>query len=539
MIVERRWVSVSLVVVGVAIGVGGVIAVKATNTDISQTVANAMALILFTILGGTVVGLLVTRESGYQQAGLVIQLCGLAAGVGSIRFLAVAAWLREATTMAWLATVHLPTLLLVVPPATVAARRLGRVRLAAIYGLPAAVGVAAVLAGGRRGPGVVAVAAQPRHPLPSTLARALYDVHLGLIIAGAAVVITICIRRAARRRTPLDVQRPSLICMIVWVAVVVTAHIVGLLPAHVLFGVGGGLRDWSTSVLLLMPTLALNGLIGATAYLILVRPRLLRPRGGSLVVATDPIDGLESRLRRWLADPTATLAFADASGAWVDAVGRPVQSTVGPERATTTLTRSGEVIGRIEHAADLVGVAGSLETAAASAALAMEASRQIAIAKSAVVEARQLAARLLRADEVEQGSFAAELDAGPVAALRDLSERIRQGLPLDEASVQLRTITAEVRRLSHGLMPPELVSGGLRAALPDGRGVPSHRLPSAVEVTAYHLARDDRNVSFSIGDGQLAIVLSKPPADVAAIDRVVALGGTLNGTVVTVPIEVG
>jgi DNA-binding NarL/FixJ family response regulator/class 3 adenylate cyclase len=451
----------------------------------------------------------------------------------------VAIWLRETATMVWLATVHLPSLLLLVPPAAAAGRRPARSRLTFMYVVPAVVGAAAVLAGGSRGPGVVAVATNAAHPMPTTLARVLYDVHLGMLLAGAVAVLTACTRRLARRRTMLDLQRPLLICMIVWVIVVVSRQVVGLLPVHVLFGVAGNLRDWSTSVLLLMPALALNALVGATAYLVLVRPRLLRPRDGSLVVATDPVDGLESRLRRWLSDPTARLAFADTSGAWVDNTGRPVQSAVGPERATTTLTRSGEVVGRIEHAADLASVAGSLETAAASAALAIEASRQIAIANSAVLEARQLASRLLRADELEQRAFAAELDSGAVGALRDLGQRVRRGLPLDEASAELRQITAELRRLSHGLMPPELVTGGLRAALPDGRGVPSERLPSVVEVTAYQLAKDDRNASFSIRDGLLVIELSKPPADAAAIDRVVALGGVLNGTVVTMPIEVG
>jgi hypothetical protein len=539
--IRRKWsVNVLPILGGTAIGAGGIVGVKVTGIEISQTVANAIALVLFTLLVGTVSGLFVAQVTGYRAAGWILQVCAMTAGEGAIRFLDVSTWLREASTMVWLATVHLPSLLLFVPPAGVDAAGRSRVRrVGAVYAAPAVVGIVAVLAGGQQGPGVVAVASAATHPVPSALARALYLVHLGLVIVGAAIVLRVCIRRLVRPQALNDLRRPALICMIVWAMVVVAAQVAALLPEHVLFGAAGNLRDWSTSVLLLLPMLAFNALVGATAYLVLVRPRLLRPRDGSLVIATDPVDGLEPRVRRWLGDPTARLAFADGPDNWVDSAGRPMQPEVGAARATTRLRRGGEVIGRIDHAADLIGAESSLETAAASATLAIDASRQIALARSAVVEAQQLAARLLRADELEQRALAAELEAGVVKALRDLGERVRSGLALDEAAELVRDITAEVRRLSHGLMPPELVSGGLRAALPEARNVPAHRLPSAVEVTAYQLAAEDPNASFDVRDESLIIELSSPPRSSAAIDRVAALGGTLSGTVVTVPIEVG
>ena len=69
----------------------------------------------------------------------------------------------------------------------------------------------------------------------------------------------------------------------------------------------------------------------------------------------------------------------------------------------------------------------------------------------------------------------------------------------------------------------------------DRAGTPSRRLPAAVEVTAYLLARDDPAASFVDRGTMLVVQLSAPPTDGDVIDRVSALGGTCAGVTVELP----
>jgi hypothetical protein len=99
----------------------------------------------------------------------------------------------------------------------------------------------------------------------------------------------------------------------------------------------------------------------------------------------------------------------------------------------------------------------------------------------------------------------------------------------------LRAVTAQVRELSHGLLPRGLEDGGLGMALGE-RAAVEGRLPAAVEVTAYLLACDDADATIRIEGDALVVRRSRAPGAEGAA-RTAALGGTIEGTVATIPVN--
>ncbi len=145
----------------------------------------------------------------------------------------------------------------------------------------------------------------------------------------------------------------------------------------------------------------------------------------------------------------------------------------------------------LDHDIALSMAPDTLHTAAALAGLAFDANRLLAVSEGRLAEARRLGERLLGADIAMRAEMEELLDEGPIARLRTLRIDLYFGAPIDSVVESIRQATAEVRELSHGLYPPELIEGGLGAVVGDRRGAPRRRLPAAVEVTAFRLVTDD------------------------------------------------
>ncbi len=102
----------------------------------------------------------------------------------------------------------------------------------------------------------------------------------------------------------------------------------------------------------------------------------------------------------------------------------------------------------------------------------------------------------------------------------------------------IRQATAEVRQLSHGLYPPELIEGGLGAVVGDRRGAPRRRLPPAVEVTAFRLVTDDPTGWFEDHDIQRCGYTSDATRSTRSVlDRIDVLGGTVTDDTVDLPLD--
>ena len=101
----------------------------------------------------------------------------------------------------------------------------------------------------------------------------------------------------------------------------------------------------------------------------------------------------------------------------------------------------------------------------------------------------------------------------------------------------IRQATAEVRELSHGLYPPELIEGGLGAVVGDRRGAPRRRLPAAVEVTAFRLVTDDPAGWFEDQGTVLRVHVRRSTIDRTVLDRIDVLGGTVSHDVVDIPLD--
>jgi hypothetical protein len=171
----------------------------------------------------------------------------------------------------------------------------------------------------------------------------------------------------------------------------------------------------------------------------------------------------------------------------------------------------------------------------------METEGLMAAARRDLEQSRQLAARLLSAADQPRELLRAELLAGPLRELASAGTDLAQGTPLAEVVPRLNEIAAQVRTMSHGVFPPSLTSGGLRAAL-SGAPAPDHRYPPVIEMTAFLAARSDDSaeISDAVLDGEPAVLIRSgvPPTDTVR-DRVAALGGRLEAEerwAITVPI---
>jgi hypothetical protein len=294
-------------------------------------------------------------------------------------------------------------------------------------------------------------------------------------------------------------------------------------------------RPWAAVVAVHLPLIATTAVLVAAGWTIAMQPRSARPTRGSLHAdLVDPLESARADLAAWLGDPALELEFADEHGRWIRSSGPEASSRY--DRASTVVTRSGRPVGLLVHDVALCGAPHALATAAALAGLALDANRYVAVSEARLADTARLSERLLTADAAMRSELQAELAHGPVQRLRSCADAVLSPGPLDDVVAGLRLVTSELRELSHGLYPPELIEGGLRAVLADRRGVPQRPLPEAVQITAYLLAVDDLASWFDDRGTVLRVHRTRPVADPSLLDRIEVLGGTVAGSTIELPV---
>jgi hypothetical protein len=463
---------------------------------------------------------------------------GVGLAVGAARRPALPEWVTVLVDSGWLATAAavIGAALLSATVRDGVGRRLTYCVLAAV----AATGVAAAILDGGAG-------------LRSTLGSLpSADVALPARVALAAHVVVLTLgglwlaRRAWSSRPPATrygPRGPLLIgvAAIIWFGSALAERVVPLLPVATFRDLGRGTyRPWAMVVGVHVPLVTCGALLVVMGWLVAVRPRVSAlPTGVLMLRDQDPVAMLRDDLAAWLGDPSLQLAFADGAGGWVAPTGDVCVDTSRYDRAATIVTRDEQPVGLLVHDVALASAPDAVATAAALAGLAFDANRLVAVSEGGLVEAHRLSDRLLRADATTRAEVLALLEDGPLARLRASADAVSFGALLPDVLLQLRLATSEVRWLSHGVHPPELADGGLRAALPFRPGVPERRLPPAVEITAFLLAHDDADASFEDRGTTLRVHRASGTLPPGTADRVAVLGGTVAGRVIDLPVPAG
>jgi signal transduction histidine kinase len=242
----------------------------------------------------------------------------------------------------------------------------------------------------------------------------------------------------------------------------------------------------------------------------------------------------------------------------------------------------------VKSAGDVVAIASVLVTASVGSVIA-DAARRREGDRIRHEEVRASRARVLDAADAERRRVVRDLHDGAQQrlvhtvvtlklALRELVQEDGEAAPelVREALVQAQQGTTELRELAHGILPPVLTRGGLRAGVdalaarmpvPVQIAVSRERLPTAVEATAYfvvaealtnvvkHSGAQRAEIAAVVEDGALRVLVRDDGVGgarrnggglVGLEDRVAVLNGTLTidsppggGTVVAVAIPVG
>ena len=350
-------------------------------------------------------------------------------------------------------------------------------------------------------------------------------------------------RQRSRQLSPAErpFVRSVLVTGRVWVVATTVQLLTTQLPTRTLMQQDGYLRNWSAVVIDRIPLLSAGVLLGAVAFVSMIRPRLDRLPNGSMVIQSDPLSGLGPNLQRWLSDPTLRIAFAEADSTptdWLDASGASHRPSAGNGRSTVIVRRDGRPIALIEHDSTVV-TADAIRLAAQATASALDAHRQTAVAGSRVIRAQQLGGRLVTAEDDVRTQLAATLEDGPCRQLHDSAASLRTAPDLPIVVDVLQLAAADVRTISHGLFPTELLDGGLSAALPHIAGAPSRRLPRAMELTAFLVVGDERDATMDLTDDSLLIHRRSPLREPYVIDRITALDGMIDGNDVRLPCGAG
>jgi len=183
------------------------------------------------------------------------------------------------------------------------------------------------------------------------------------------------------------------------------------------------------------------------------------------------------------------VVFSD-DGAWVDEGGHPACLPDDHSRVTV-VRRTGLPIAAIVHDPDVT--VESVELAAHLVGAHLDAQRAAALAHARTEAVRKAAGRLVRAGDQAAIEVSGRLTNGPIAELDAFTARLAtDGGAVHQAPTVLRAVTAAVRQISHGVYPRR-IDEGLSAVL-RVPGTPVRRLPAAVEMTVYLLARDGQVV---------------------------------------------
>ncbi len=513
-------------VLGIVVGIGVAVRHDAITEYSSEAVALA-----FLVGALAVVVAWIARSARRHRVSLTVASTGIFAIVGTMRFLDLGATKVALSEAAWLACAPLLVALVIVtvtdrrPPLS-AAIPLG---LSVLTVIGAAVirthGTGKAIAHG------ISISADG----PWT--RGIIVGHTLLLLAGVAGAGRALRGGKQQRSSPGSSSRALVRCAAAWLVIAVAERTLYLLSPSRLFYQSSGYRPWAVVVLVNFPLAAASMVVVAVAFVIIVQPRLRQAPDGTLVIDTaDPASTLVRDLSSWVGDPSLRIAFTSPDGGMIDANGRAFSPREGS--ASTALTRGGHAFAVIEHDGnlvddDLIVLAGAL------AGGALDTNAAIALTNASVIDQRRLAGRLLMADATTRRQLLADLERGPLARIEAISAQLGDLTSAVDVVGELRRATAEVRELSHGLIPAELINGGLESVLERKTGVPRGRLPEAVELTAWLITIADPEVRFDQTSTSLILHLSATLTDRALLDRVEAIGGEQDETTITLPLVEG
>jgi signal transduction histidine kinase len=297
---------------------------------------------------------------------------------------------------------------------------------------------------------------------------------------------------------------------------------------------------WSSEVALVcFPVGLLTGL---------VRSRLDRSAVADLAVALTGSPGpepLRSALASAVHDPSLQVGYwLPEQRQYVDGSGVPVVTPAELSgRTMTALERDGRPVAALFHDTVLAEQRSLIQAVAAAAGLAIENERLHAEVRAQLTEVRASRARIVEASLTERRRVERDLHDGAqqrllgvllglrlVRSQLDSGEYNAAGITVDEARRELSTGLDEIRELARGIHPAVLTDAGLpaalrslaeRAAVPVTiTAVPSQRLPSVVEQTAYYVVAESvvntvkhahatsASVSIRLNAGQLRVEIS-------------------------------
>jgi signal transduction histidine kinase len=294
-----------------------------------------------------------------------------------------------------------------------------------------------------------------------------------------------------------------------------------------------------------------------------VRARRARSTVARLVVElaqSPPPGGLRGVLAGIVGDPDLLLAYplGDPAGP-VDADGRLVE--LPPGRETTSLVRDGRTVALLAHSPGLLADEQLVEEVTAAARLALENERLQAEVRARLEQLQASRARIVEAGDAERKRLERDLHDGAQQRLVGLSLSLRllrsrfaddadgaTAALLDEAELELRSATLELRELAHGIFPAVLADEGLAAAVEalveEGRvpiqinSLPERRFDAPIETAAYTVvaeaartATDTIVVGAKVSADTLVVEVETQDGDaldlLALEDRVGALDGRL------------
>lgn len=521
-----KWVSRVAVVIG-AVAAAAVV-VLALRPGRADSVWGAWDFVRVTAMAATVaIGALGVAVAAHarRQWTLALAAAGVAALVplGTLRYPSVPRFGMALVVLAWFGSA-VPVISMAIGSSVARGRPLPLVARISL----ALVGVSAVgVALADRGQGLGSYLAGPPLGDITDVARGALALHL-VVTAISLVLVGRCVADVSG--TGRD---PITWAALVWAGAAMcerAVHLGG--PGRYDLGIVGRYSTRAMTLGVHLPLMAALALVVTVGWVTAVRPRFARLPTGTIVVPDrDPFEVIRADLAAWLGDPTLTVTVADSNES-ADPGERDA-----PHRTTTQVHVDATLVAVLHHDVALARATQELHTTAVLAGLASDANRLLAVELSSLNEARQLAQRLVGADAEVRAQVAEELAVGPVARLWRCAEALEFGASLEQVSTELRAITADVRLLSHGLSPPELHSESLRGLLPAHAGAPEWILPPAIQVTAYLLAADDPQCSFELHDDRLDVMLGTHQLDEALADRVAALGGSIVGRRVGLPLD--
>jgi hypothetical protein len=508
---------------------------------LNQPIANASPVGAFLTVSGLLLlgaGWLMVRRRPRSWTGPLLQLTAITGFIGYTRH-----GLGGATPLTgglWLAAALLPGVLALAEIEALGVPLL-RWLTGGFVAVTAGLGVAvAVAARGRAGANSAWWDTRTRQRGEPT-AQSLFLGHT--VVSGIALIaIFLLLLRALRSsdRASRRLITPVAVPGLVWAVVIAAAQAASIPDPR--WAVSPDGRSSTTAGVLLLqivPVVVIAAVMAGVVWVELIIPRLERTPTGIAIRSDGAFHTVEDYLARTLGDPSIRAVYRAAERpGWVDDQGRPTSLAVDdPDRGTATISRSGLELGAIEYDASLASEPDTVELILPAAALAIDTERLKALANVRAENARRLTARMLSSADSARDDVRRRVAQGPGPKLDAIQAMLEDGDQLQEVSLVLAEVASEVRRISHGLYPAELADGGLAAVLTEAAEVPAIRFPRSIEITAFLAADGDSGARIRREPGQLVISLTYPPNDTALFERVAVLGGTVEGSTITLPVS--